>query len=1104
MSILRYLSFLGCFGGSLLSAWLGGAATGQTFRPVDSLETLLKQTPSQRLSQEIHRRGDPARGALVFYRSAAACVRCHASGDGPSPLGPNLADLSKGLSPDTLTDEYLIRALLYPSADIREEFAVHTLRTDEGLVVSGLIESEDEQQLTLRSAAEIDKPIRLAKANIEARSRSPQSMMPEGLISSFREVGDFYDLVAYVMAVARGGMAQAAALKPSAEQLAIKEDWSNLDHAGILSRLKSRDFESGKAIYHGYCVDCHGPDGNRPNLPAARAFGTQPMKFGADPFRMFMTLTRGNGLMGPMSHLTPHQRYEVVHYIREEFMKGKNPEYQKLDQAYLEGLPRGTEDGTALPLVVRDLGPAVGSHLYRQFESVLSFRVGDYSLSYDLHTMNQAAVWRDGFLQLTQTHHALPRGEGVIEPEGKLMPELSGWEWGHAGGFDYSRAELRPRGPMPASWMKYHGYVLDGHQVILQYAIDGRGLRESTFEGHLPHRLHRVLEIAPGPELVLAVAKGTGEAGLNPEPIGGGAQGTMRTQAAAADSLAWCSTATNETRVVAAVVGDVDGVSWSIDPEKRVILTIPASDTDRQLEILIDTSSGGEELSNFHRDVTRQRSLPARPRLSTLGRGGPLRWPAVLATTGYLGLQSGAYAVDTLTTPASTPWNTWFRTTALDFFPDGRMVVATYGGDLWLVSGIDDELMNLQWKRYASGLYEPFGVKVVEGQVYVTCRDRLVRLHDYNGDDEADFYENFSDDTDVAIHFHGFNFDLQTDSDGNFYYAKCGHGSDYALPGAVLRVSPDGTRQEVYCTGFRVPNGMGVLPDGRLTCSDNQGQWMPSSKINLLKPGGYYGWVPTYNDRGRWSADGGKIDVKQVVPPQSFDEPLVWMPHAFDNSSGGQLWVDDPRFGPLSGHLLHTSFGKGWLSYLMMQEVDGVSQAAIIKLPFDFRTGIMRGRVNPKDGQVYVAGLQGWNGGGRPGLLDQGIQRLRYTAQPAAMVTAARVEADGLRLDFSFPIDPASLDQPDAFVASHWNYLWKASYGSDMYSPTTGKVGADPLTLETAELSPDRRQLKLRYRELQPVDQLHLMMKLRAEDGTPFQEEVFWTIHRIPTPPPAP
>ena len=49
------------------------------------------------------------------------------------------------------------------------------------------------------------------------------------------------------------------------------------------------------------------------------------------------------------------------------------------------------------------------------------------------------------------------------------------------------------------------------------------------------------------------------------------------------------------------------------------------------------------------------------------------------------------------------------------------------------------------------------------------------------------------------------------------------------------------------------------------------------------------------------------------------------MPQEFDNSSGGQLWVDDPRLGPLAGHLLHTSFGKGWMSYLMIQEIDDVT-----------------------------------------------------------------------------------------------------------------------------------------------------------------------------------
>ena len=71
------------------------------------------------------------------------------------------------------------------------------------------------------------------------------------------------------------------------------------------------------------------------------------------------------------------------------------------------------------------------------------------------------------------------------------------------------------------------------------------------------------------------------------------------------------------------------------------------------------------------------------------------------------------------------------------------------------------------------------------------------------------------------------------------------------------------------------------------------------------------------------------------------------MPQEVDNSSGGQLWAEDPRWGPLSGHLLHTSYEKGCLYYLMMQEVGDVTQAAIIKLPHQFTSGIMRARMNP-------------------------------------------------------------------------------------------------------------------------------------------------------------
>ena len=58
-----------------------------------------------------------------------------------------------------------------------------------------------------------------------------------------------------------------------------------------------------------------------------------------------MTLSRGNGLMAAMTHLTPKERYQVVHYIREQFMKPTNPDYFKVDADYLARLPKGTEDG---------------------------------------------------------------------------------------------------------------------------------------------------------------------------------------------------------------------------------------------------------------------------------------------------------------------------------------------------------------------------------------------------------------------------------------------------------------------------------------------------------------------------------------------------------------------------------------------------------------------------------------------------------------------------------------------------------------------------------------------------------------------------------------
>ena len=472
---------------------------------------------------------------------------------------------------------------------------------------------------------------------------------------------------------------------------------------------------------------------------------------------------------------------------------------------------------------------------------------------------------------------------------------------------------------------------------------------------------------------------------------------------------------------------------------------------------------------------------------SRLCKGDKLRWPEVLETKGSLGKVEGAYVIDTINLPKKTPWNSWFRTSAIDFFEDGRMVVTTLSGDVWIVSGINDKLDTLKWKRFAGGLYEALGVRVVKGLIYVTCKDRLTRLHDLNNDGEADFYESFSADDDVSVNWHAFNFDLQVDAKGNFYYAKSGQYTDYKLPGAIIKVSADGKTRSVHATGFRTPNGIGITKDGRITASDNQGWWMPASKISMVKEGGFYGYKTM--DKKRMS----------IKTPNSFDQPMIWMPQNVDNSSGGQVWVDDKRWGPLSGHLIHTSFGKGWLYYLLIQDIEGQSQAAVITLPHNFKTGVMRARVNPADGQIYATGLNGWNAGGRKGLVDGGIQRLRYTGKNFRMINHWRVTASGVELGFNFVLDPKSVTDLANYNVSQWDYKWAGVYGSKNYLPGTEKEGIDTKNpFSKATLSKDGKRILLHATNFKPVNQMQIKMKLKTAGGADFEQSLVSTINVVP------
>ena len=467
----------------------------------------------------------------------------------------------------------------------------------------------------------------------------------------------------------------------------------------------------------------------------------------------------------------------------------------------------------------------------------------------------------------------------------------------------------------------------------------------------------------------------------------------------------------------------------------------------------------------------------------TLGlESGPKRWGEPIVTKLERGKEDGPFAVDTLTIPYTNRFGALFFCTGLDFLPDGRVAVCTCHGDVWLVT-VDDKAGTCSWQRYATGLYHPLGLKVVDGKVVVLERGQLTRLHDLNTDGEADFYENVNNDWHTGGGEHSYDTCLETDPAGNFYFFKTGD-TETPSGGTLVRVSKDGKRAETFATGFRHPIGMGMSPTGLLTGADQEGNWMPATRIDEYKKGGFYGDMRAHHRK---------------EPPKTYDPPLCWLPREVDNSAGGQVWVPPNRFGPLGGLPLHFSYGRCQPFVLLRQEtVAGVTQGGVAPLDVRFLSGVCRGRFHPADGHLYVCGLNGWQTAAKA---DGCLQRVRYTGKPLDVPTAMQVIGTTVRLTFSRPLDPSAASDPTHYRTARWNYRWSADYGSKRWKVSDPTAeGQDDVPVTAARLLADGRTVELTLADLRPVMQLQVAYNVAAADKRKVLGSVYLTVHSTGSP----
>ena len=715
------------------------------------------------------------------------------------------------------------------------------------------------------------------------------------------------------------------------------------------------------------------------------------------------------------------------------------------------------------------------------------------AVCFDEDLLRYSAGWVDGLIDYKGVtfmgdHGRNPSIRGTQKWSTQKAP---GWA-GPEGSFKDPRTDVS--GPLPAEWGRFKGIYRNANQVVLSYTVGGVEVLETPSiskagedAGDVAFR--REFTIGPSNKAMILNV-------VNLEKGEGKVEGALATLSAG--------------DVVTAVGSGSLPAGASFEAKDGAIrLMIPPHGPGaggRQINGGADSVSFSVWIWSGPREKVEELAPLLKSResvhLPMYTKGGPGIWKQTVETKVTLGKNDQPYALDTYEPPFANPYKSLMRFGGFDFMPDGKTaVISTWSGDVWSVSDISGSPEKVTWKRIASGLFEPLGLKVRDGEIFVHCRDGIWRLKDLNGDGEIDFYEVFNNDIHNNAFFHEFAFDLQADKEGNFYFAKAGPvnpgGSGFQRPmsehnGTLMKVSKDGKYLEVIATGFRAPNGIGVNPQtGQLTTGDNEGSWVPMCPINWITPGYFAGVVDTAHKEMK--------STKKTPDLSERPKPICWMPKNVDNSGGGQTWCLSDQWGPFKGNLLHTSYGTCSLYNVMYEFVDGQIQGGVTKFPLRFNSGINRPRFSPFDGQLYLSGLTGWQSNGAK---EAAFHRVRYTGKPVNMANGLHVTRTGVDITFTSALDAKSATDAGNWSVEEWNYEWAEHYGSPSFSvedPTKkGGKAKDVVEINELKLSADGKTVSIGLTQVRPVMQMNIKYNISAEDGTAIKSEIFNTIHKVP------
>jgi hypothetical protein len=438
----------------------------------------------------------------------------------------------------------------------------------------------------------------------------------------------------------------------------------------------------------------------------------------------------------------------------------------------------------------------------------------------------------------------------------------------------------------------------------------------------------------------------------------------------------------------------------------------------------------------------------------------------------------------------------------IDFLNKDVAFVSTRTAGIW-------KIVNGEWFLFAEGTFESLGlIAETEHRVLIGEKPGLTLLIDNDGDHWAESRQNISDQFRFTGNYHSYlhgpvkrgdsyfyNLNLAHNLPGNYKAGGLFMGTAGGLRGWLVEVNSDGDFSP-FASGFRSPAGLAVSPSDEIIYTENQGEYVSTSKIFKVEKGKFYG-----NPTGLIDLPGRNhlsADVQWDAVKDTRARPLLLLPHERTmNSPGSPVWdTTDGEFGPFAGQMLVGDQSQSNIFRVFTEKVNGIDQGVLLPFADGLSSGVVRLTFNPADHSLWIGQTgRGWAAKG--GALSA-LQRISWDGVKPDAIHSVKVSPSGFEIIFTQP--QLAADFGDVQLSS-WYYVDSPDYGS-------AELGMRDETVSTQRWNSGGTRVFIDVRNFEAppvvdtntsrVYRIDLTQTAFGKSHSKFHSRAYYTLHAVP------